>query len=94
MFAPIVYKRKEFEYEREVRVVQQRAGLGVSHGSSGDDLAELGVYQQVDLALLIDEVRVAPNAQAWFLKLVKASCQRIGLKVHVEMSSLADTPEL
>ena len=94
VFAPIVYKRKEFEYEREVRVVQKREGLDVSRGSSSDNLTELGVYQQVDLELLIDEVRVAPYAQEWFLELVKASCKRIGLEVHAKRSSLADTPEL
>lgn len=94
LFYPVVYKRKEFEYEKEVRVVQKRGDLGASEESSSDEASELGVYQQVDLSLLIDEVRVAPRAQPWFLELVKASCQRIGLDVQVGMSSLADTPDL
>ena len=94
LFSPIVYKRREFEYEQEVRIVQKRGGYGASDGALGDESSIPGVYQQVDLPLLIDEVRVAPNAQPWFLDLVRASCARIGLDVQVVMSSLADRPDL
>lgn len=94
LFWPIVYKRKEFEYEREVRVVQKRGGFGVPHDLSADEPPGIGVYQQVDLSLLIDEVRVAPDAQSWFLELVRASCLRHGLDAPVTMSSLAEMPDL
>ena len=92
-FTPYLTKRKSFEYEREVRAITMNAvphdteRLGTSAEWTG-----AGIYCQVNLDLLIEEVIVAPQAEDWFVDLVQSVVKRYGLKAHVTRSDLASSP--
>ena len=81
VLVPYLTKRTSFAHEREVR------GIILSPEQHED-----GTYHEVDLALLVQRVMVAPKSQDWFLELVQAVLDRYGLAVPVSRSSLAEPP--
>ena len=86
-------KRLEFEHETEVRAFCMDVPMKDGEvDQSPESYARPGVDFQVDLDVLIKEVRVAPDATPWFLDLVKAIMARYGLAAPVKKSSLADSP--
>ena len=82
LFDPYLYKRHEFEHEREVRIVRLVPGSNPTHG----------IYHQVDLSMLVKSIIVAPYAEDWFADLVRGVAARYELADHVTRSSLAGTP--
>ena len=80
---PLLTKRTSFSHEREVRA------LALNFPSPDD---HIGRYFEVDLATLIGEVLIAPQAPDWFVELVKAVAGRYGLQAPVLRSSLAAAP--
>jgi len=86
-FLPLVFKRKSFEHEREVRAViaeyPKENGRLVYRPNT-----KPGRPIHVDLAALIEAVYVAPLARDWFLELVQLMCGNAGLAVDVRRSSL------
>ena len=94
-FKPIMYKRKSFEHEREVRAII------LEMPPSGDDgfiigrqppVYEIGAYHEVDTSILIKEVLVPPYAEDWFTELVQATAETFKLGALVRKSSLAVQP--
>ena len=77
-----LHKRRSFEHEREVRAVFD----------SKRKLDAAGVNVPVVLADLIEQVRVAPTAPAWFAALVDRTVQRYGLAVSTHQSDLMTGP--
>lgn len=74
-------KRKSFEHEREVRAVIQDF-----------DCNDLGKIIPCDLQILIKEVYVSPEAQPWFIDLIKDVNKKYSLDVNVTQSSLNEEP--
>src|SRR3989304_6491405 len=93
MFAPIIYKRKYFEHEREVRAVYGPWGWG--NVDSQMLLAALsqgahdGVSVRVDLQTLIENVYVAPTSRDWFYELVRSILPE---SLPLKFSRLDDRP--
>ena len=92
-FAPALMKRKGYANENEVRGYYRDVPMKdgeIDNSPEADNRP--GVYRKIDLDMLVKEVRVAPGAAPWFVELVEAVTARYGLKVPVQRSSLADTP--
>lgn len=89
--SPFLCKRQEFSYEQEVRAVSLWLDKP-SDESLGRAFSTVGVYYSVDLAVLIEEIRVAPYAPSWFFDLVRAVTSRYALEVDVLRSAMADEP--
>ncbi len=100
-FAPFLYKRKGFESENEVRALN--LDLPVPRGLADPDcplepldlsrpLHDIGTHREIDLAALIHELIVGPQADDWFLELVKSIANRYCLDVPVIKSSHAASP--
>ena len=91
-FGPYMYKRREFEHEREVRAI--RWIRSSSEDSSALDVASppKGLLHGVDLSILIKGIVVAPYAEDWFADLVRSVAGRYGLGDYVYTSSLAASP--
>lgn len=91
-FAAYLHKRREFEHEREVRAIclkfPERAG---KPDFSGIPVGP-GIYVEVDLSLLIEEVVTAPYAPHWFAELVASVAERYDLEASVNRSSLSAEP--
>lgn len=92
---PLFYKRRSFEYEREVRAVMP----GVP--GTGSTMPELlatfanqpaGLKVKIDVAGLIEGISVSPNRPQWFGGLVQALIRRYGYDLPVIRSSLEDRP--
>jgi len=90
---PFVHKRKSFEHEKELRAVIQefrykKNGEIDWSKPSFDD----GIYIQVDLAVLVDRIYLAPTSPKWLFELVKSITERYNLDKNVLQSSLDDIP--
>ncbi len=81
--SPVYCKRKAFEYEREVRAAIARS----SHP------APTGVPIKVDLNVLIDEIRIAPNLPAWMCDLIEKLLVRYRVKAPCLPSLLDKSPQ-
>ena len=92
LFDPFLYKRQEFEHEREARAI--RWIRSSSEDSSALDVTNppKGVLHRVDLSILIKSIVVAPYAEDWFAELVRSVAGRYELGDYVTRSSLAGTP--
>lgn len=86
-------KGREFDAEREVRVVCW-APMLTSHGLPEPEWNEPrmnmppGLYYRVNVATLIDGIVVNAEADKWFVEAVKAAALRFGLRAPVTQSSL------
>ena len=95
LFSPFLHKRQSFEHEREVRAITVKFPLKAGTDNEIDDsqdICDVGIYYEVDLSLLIQEVVVAPYAPDWLIELVQSVATRYDLKAPVIKSRLADPP--
>ena len=90
---PIMYKRKIFRHEQELRaVIQKLPKKGFSPRSK--PTIEDGIYVLVDLNVLIDKIYLASVSPTWQFELVKSVMKKYELNKEVIQSSLDDKPLL
>ena len=91
---PVTLKRKEFEYEQELRAftIADRTPTD-EEIAANEDYTMTGRYVQVDLSKLISEVVVAPYAEDWFYELVRNVVKMYDLAKDVNQSALASISE-
>ena len=87
---PFLQKRKNFEGEREVRIIIRE--VPDNYPFDATPLYDAGNYYEVDLSILIHKIIVAPRATDWLLELVQSVAARYNLKTSVVRSTLADNP--
>lgn len=102
LLSPYLHKRKSFEHEREVRAIIQHIPTEASPENirnflSGEiptwpDMCDTGIYYEIDLNILIQEVVVDPSAPDWLLDLVSSVAERYNLQVPINKSHLAALP--
>jgi len=91
---PFVHKRREYESERELRAVITRGDRPrLPNGYADLDATppETGELVPVDVDALVQEIRVAPGAEAWLAELVTRVQTRYGVSAPLARSAL-DTP--
>ncbi len=93
-FSPYLHKRKSFEHEREVRAIHMSVPQSNEDSpfQTGPDVTETGLYLEVDLGELIQEVVIAPDADAWFVELAQSVAAKFGVEAPITRSTLADSP--
>jgi hypothetical protein len=74
----LLHKRKEFSYEQELRA------MIIGSWKSMD--------VRCDLEVLIESIRIAPEAPSFMVELVREVCRRFNIDVEVMPSFLADPP--
>ena len=94
---PFMFKRKCFEFEKELRAIILTAPF--TEQAKKEYLTKRsirgtpdGLVVQVDLNTLVEKVYVAPTAEKWFGELVKSVVENYGFNLAVVPSSLADNP--
>lgn len=95
LFNPFLYKRKAFEYEKELRaVIQKFTPLEETVGKYNlfVDPKWFGIYVKTDLNVLIDKIVVSPSVPDWFIDLVVSIVNKYGLQKTVEQSELSKEP--
>jgi hypothetical protein len=79
-FFPFLFKRKSFQYEREVRVISDvtKFELEIDNGLKID----------VNIEELIEKIYIHPKSENWYKKLVMDLVTRLGFNFEIEKSDL------
>ncbi|MEI7840917.1 MAG: hypothetical protein WCJ11_10485 [Methylococcaceae bacterium] len=85
MYDHFYRKRREFQYEKEVRAM-------VIVPSEFRENTEQGVGINIDIKTLIERIYIAPDSPLWFTDLVKSVIQKYDYDFKVIRSSLKDEP--
>jgi hypothetical protein len=80
MFFPFLFKRKSFQYEREVRII---ADLSDQEIKIND-----GLKIEVDINQLIEKIYIHPKSENWYKKLVIELVDKLGFDFEIEKSDL------
>ncbi len=80
MFFPFLFKRKSFQYEREVRII---ADLSDQQIKIND-----GIKIDVNISELIEKIYIHPKSENWYKKLVIELVSKLGFDFEIEKSDL------
>jgi hypothetical protein len=80
MFFPFLFKRKSFQYEREVRIISDVAESNITLND--------GLKINVDLSRLIDKIYIHPKSENWYKNLVIQLVKQLGFDFTIEKSDL------
>lgn len=81
MFFPFLFKRKSFQYEREIRIISDISGnpnMKINEGLKID----------VNLNKLIERIYIHPKSQNWYKRLVIGLVTQLGFNFTIEKSDL------
>jgi hypothetical protein len=79
-FFPFLFKRKSFQYEREVRII--------SDVSSDNIIINDGLKIDVDINQLIERIYIHPKSENWYKNLVIELVEKLGFGFTIEKSDL------
>ena len=79
-FFPFLFKRKSFQYEREVRIISDVSAQNISVNE--------GLKINVDLNQLIEKIYIHPKSENLYKKLVIELVSKLDFKIEIEKSDL------
>jgi hypothetical protein len=79
-FFPFLFKRKSFQYEREVRIITDTSNNNIKLNE--------GLKINVDVDELIEKIYIHPKSENWYKKLVIELVERLGFGIKIEKSDL------
>lgn len=94
-FTPFLYKMKSFEYEREVRALLAIYPDNIKDNkelATASAVFEKGVFVDVDLNKLIENVYVSPTAQECFKDIIEFVLAKNGLDIIPHWTDLHKKP--
>jgi len=80
MFFPFLFKRKSFQYEREVRIISDTSETKININD--------GIKINVDINQLIDKIYIHPKSENWYKNLVIQLVSKLGFDIEIEKSDL------
>lgn len=80
LFFPFLFKRKSFQYEREVRILTDTSESNLKLND--------GLKINVDITQLIEKIYIHPKSENWYKKLVIELVERLGFDFEIEKSDL------
>jgi hypothetical protein len=80
LFFPFLFKRKSFQYEREVRILTDTSQSNLKLND--------GLKINVDINQLIEKIYIHPKSENWYKKLVIELVERLGFGFEIEKSDL------
>ncbi len=91
-FVQVLHKQLSYDHERELRAItflpnDQKAIL-----DQKGLITENGIYVDIDLNELVEEIYVSPEAPTWFAQTVRKTIEDSGLVYPVKQSMLRETP--
>ena len=95
-FLPILYKRKSFEHERELRAVSMPIDelyvpVSPERKERKPNPPE-GVSIPIDVDCFIERIYLAPTTKSWIKELLEAIIKKNGIEKPLEQSGLDATP--
>lgn len=94
-YDPVFLKRKSFEHEKEVRIVQIDILSQQARESMLEEMVtpnKIGRNLPVELEELVDSVFINPLSPDWFADIVEDVTQRYGYRFQVSKSYLLQNP--
>ncbi|MFY7666508.1 hypothetical protein [Flavobacterium sp.] len=79
-YFPFLFKRKSFQYEREIRVITDVSPYGLE--------IDNGLKIEIDIDTLIDCIYIHPKSENWYKNLVIELVRRLGFDFRIEKSDL------
>jgi hypothetical protein len=79
-FFPFLFKRKSFQYEREVRIISDLTKFDLE--------IDNGLKIDVDIEELIEKIYIHPKSENWYKKLVTDLVAKLGFDFQTEKSDL------
>lgn len=79
-FFPFLFKRKSFQYEREVRIISDLSDKNITINE--------GLKIDVDIKQLIEKIYIHPKSENWYKKLVIELVSKLGFDFEIEKSDL------
>ncbi len=79
-FFPFLYKRKSFQYEKEVRIL--------TDVSDSDKVINEGLKIDIDIHQLIEKIYIHPKSENWYKDLVFRLMHKLGFDFPIEISDL------
>ena len=80
MFFPFLFKRKSFQYEREVRIISDISSANIKIND--------GMKIDVDINQLIEKIYIHPKSENWYKNLVIELVSKLGFDFTIEKSDL------
>ncbi len=80
MFFPFLFKRKSFQYEREVRIISDVTESNIKLND--------GLKINIDINQLIERIYIHPKSQNWYKNLVIELVSQLGFDFTIEKSDL------
>ncbi|MBC5841291.1 DUF2971 domain-containing protein [Flavobacterium sp. F-380] len=80
MFFPFLFKRKSFQYEREVRIITDVADTTLTLND--------GLKINVEIDHLIERIYIHPKSENWYKNLVIELVEKLGFDFIIEKSDL------
>ncbi|PJJ06932.1 hypothetical protein CLU83_0051 [Flavobacterium sp. 1] len=80
LFFPFLFKRKSFQYEREVRIITDVADSNIKLND--------GLKINVDITQLIEKIYIHPKSENWYKNLVIQLVKQLGFDFEIEKSDL------
>lgn len=80
MFFPFMFKRKSFQYEREVRIISDLSENNIKIND--------GLKIDVDINQLIEKIYIHPKSENWYKKLVIELVSKLDYTFEIEKSDL------
>ena len=88
---PVMHKRKAYRYEQEVRAV---IWSNASNFKNRQGHPDFGLYEEVDLDMMIQEIVVHPASPTWFFDVVCDVSQKYRVGASPKKSALSEPPIL
>ncbi|BCY29657.1 hypothetical protein [Flavobacterium okayamense] len=79
-FFPFLFKRKSFQYEREIRIISDVSNTNLT--------IDNGLKIGVNLNQLIEKIYIHPKSENWYKKLVIELVEKLGFNFTIEKSDL------
>jgi len=80
LFFPFLFKRKSFQYEREVRIITDVTETKIKLND--------GLKINVDISQLIEKIYIHPKSENWYKNLVIQLVTQLGFDFEIEKSDL------
>ena len=80
LFFPFLFKRKSFQYEREVRIISDTSLEKIKIND--------GLKIDVDISQLIEKIYIHPKSENWYKNLVIELVSKLDFNIEIEKSDL------
>jgi hypothetical protein len=79
-FFPFLFKRKSFQYEREIRIITDVTSQNLT--------IDNGLKIDIDISRLIEKIYIHPKSENWYKNLIIELVKRLGFDFEIEKSDL------